>query len=32
MVLDILKWVWNNISSIKEVLWIVFTLIATIID
>lgn len=31
MVLDILKWIWNNISNIKDFLGIIFTLIATII-
>ena len=31
MILDVLKWIWNNISSIKDILWIVFTLIATVV-
>lgn len=31
MVLDFLKWIWNNISTIKDVFWIIFTFIATII-
>lgn len=31
MVIDILKWIWNNISAIKDIFWIIFTLIATVI-
>lgn len=31
MVFDKLKWIWNNISTIKDILWILFTFIATII-
>ena len=31
MVFNILKWIWNNISAIKDIFWIIFTLIATII-
>ncbi len=27
----IIKWIWNNLNAIKDILWIVFTLIATII-
>lgn len=27
MVFNILKWIWNNISAIKDIFWIIFTLI-----
>lgn len=29
--MDIWNWIWNNLTSIKDLLWIVFTLIATVI-
>lgn len=28
---DLIKWLWDNLSAIKDILWIIFTLIATII-
>ena len=28
---DVLKWIWTNISTIKDILWIIFTFIATFI-
>ena len=31
MFTDVLKWSSNNISTIKDILWIIFTLIATVI-
>lgn len=31
MILDIFKWTWNNISTIKDIFWIIFTFIATVI-
>ena len=29
--MDVLKWIWTNISTIKDILWIIFTFIATFI-